>query len=141
MARPEKSRLGEILIQRKLLTPEQIALALEEQQHSGRKLGRVRRLGRVLIGMGYVAEEVIAEALATQLQIPYIAPKHYDIQPEGTPKLPEIHARRYRAILLEENDKAAKVGMSDPTDLNAYDEIARILQREIEIAVVTESQL
>ena len=141
MARPEKARLGEVLIQQKLLTQEQLNLALEEQKHSGRKLGRVRRLGRVLIGLGYVTEEVIAQALATQLQIPFIDLKHYNIKPEVTPKLPEIHARRFRAILLEENDKTARVGMSDPTDLNAYDEIARIMQREIEIAVVTESQL
>ena len=76
-----------------------------------------------------------------QLQIPFINLKYYNIKPEITQKLPETQARRFRAILLEDNPKAFKVGMADPTDLNAYDEIARILKREIEIAVVTESQL
>ena len=141
MARPEKVRLGEILLLQKVLTQEQLVLALDEQKHDWRKLGRVRRLGRVLIGMGYVTEEVIAGALAAQLQVPYIDLKHHHIKPEVTLKLPEIHARRFRAILLEDNDRTVKVGMADPTDLNAYDEIARIMQREIEIAVVTESQL
>ena len=141
MIRPEKPRLGEILIQQKILTQEQLAHALEEQKHSMRNLGQSRGLGRVLIEMGYATEEVVAQALARQLQLPYIDPRHYNIRLEVTQKLPEIYARRFRAILFEENDKTAKVGMADPTDLNAYDEIARILKREIEIAVVTESQL
>ena len=41
MARPEKVRLGEILVQQKLLSEEQLGLALAEQKRSGRKLGRV----------------------------------------------------------------------------------------------------
>ncbi len=135
MARPEKIRLGEILVQQKLLTAEQLKLALEEQKRSGRKLGRV------FIEQGYVTEEEISEALAKQLQIPYINLKYYNIKPEVTQKLPETQARRFRAIVLEDTPKALKIGMADPTDLNAYDEIARIVKREIEIAVVTESQL
>ena len=135
MAKPEKVRLGEILLQQKLLTPEQLKLALEEQKRIGRKLGRV------FIEQGYVSEEQISEALAKQLQIPYINLKYYNIKPGVTQKLPETQARRFRAIVLEDNPKAFKIGMADPTDLIAYDEIARILKRDIEIAVITESQL
>ena len=135
MARPEKVRLGEILVQQKLLTAEQLKLALDEQKRSGRKLGRV------FIEQGYVTEEEISEALAKQLQIPYINLKYYNIKPEVVQKLPETQARRFRAIVLEDNPKALKIGMADPTDLNAYDEIARIVKHDIEIAVVTETQL
>jgi MSHA biogenesis protein MshE len=66
MARPEKVRLGEILVQQNLLTQEQLGLALAEQKRSGRKLGRV------FVEQHYVTEEQISEALAKQLQIPYI---------------------------------------------------------------------
>jgi len=135
MARPEKVRLGEILVTQKLLTPEQLKLSLDEQKRTGRKLGRV------FIEQGYVTEQEISEALAKQLQIPYINLKYYNIKPDIAQKLPETQARRFRAILLEENPKATKVGMADPTDINAYDEITRIVKRDIEIAVVTESQL
>ncbi len=135
MARPEKVRLGEILVQQNLLTSEQLKLALDEQKRSGRKLGRV------LIEQGDVTEEEISEALAKQLQIPYINLKYYNIKPEVVQKLPETQARRFRAIVLEDNPKALKIGMADPTDLNAYDEIARIVKHDIEIAVVTETQL
>ena len=81
--KPEKARLGEILVQQKLLTQEQLKLALDEQKRSGRKLGRV------FIEQGFVTEEEISEALAKQLQIPYINLKYYNIKPEVTQKLPE----------------------------------------------------
>src|SRR5688572_10925939 len=135
MPRPEKVRLGEILVQQKMLAVDQLKLALEEQKRSGRKLGRI------FIEQGYVTEEEISEALAKQLQVPYINLKYYNIRSEITRKLPETQARRFRAILLEDNGASMKVGMADPTDLNAYDEIARLLKRDVEIAVVTESQL
>ena len=41
MGRPEKVRLGEILVQQKLLTEEQLKNALEQGKRSGRRLGRV----------------------------------------------------------------------------------------------------
>ena len=55
--------------------------------------------------------------------------------------LPEAQARRFRALVLDECDGRLRVGFTDPTDLAAYDEIVRIVRRDIEQAVVTESQL
>ena len=135
MGRPEKVRLGEILIQQKLLTGEQLKAALEEQKKSG------RRLGRVVIEKGYVTEEQISQALARQLNVPYLNLKQYNIKREVTLKLPETQARRYRALVLEDAGRTYKVGMADPTDLVAYDEIVRVLKRDIELAVITESEL
>jgi MSHA biogenesis protein MshE len=135
MGRPEKVRLGEILIQQKLLTEERLKLALDEQKKSG------RRLGRVVIEKGYVTEEQISQALARQLNIPYISLKHYNIKREATAKLPETAARRFRAIVLEDAGRTYKVGMADPTDITAYDELVRILKRDIDLMVVSESEL
>ncbi|MES2564754.1 MAG: GspE/PulE family protein, partial [Pseudomonadota bacterium] len=141
MPRPQKIRLGEILVEQKLLTPEDLTLALEEQQHGGRQLGRVRRLGRVLIEKGWVTEDKLAVALASQLGLPHIHLNTFEINAQVVEKLPEILARRFRAVVLEDAGRTYKVGMSDPTDLNAYDELARLLGREIEVVVVTESEL
>jgi MSHA biogenesis protein MshE len=135
MARPEKVRLGEILVQQKLLSEEQLGLALAEQKRSGRKLGRV------FIDSGYVTEEQIAGALARQLNIPYINLKFYNINPELVRLLPETQARRFRALVLEQRDSGMLVGISDPTDLFAYDEIARIVRQNIELAVVNETEV
>jgi MSHA biogenesis protein MshE len=135
MARPEKVRLGEILVQQKLLTEEQLGLALAEQKRSGRKLGRV------FIESSYVTEEQIAGALARQLNIPYINLKFYNINPEVVRLLPETQARRFRALVLEDRKGSLLVGIADPTDLFAYDEIARLVHQNIELAVVNETEV
>ncbi|MHB0925571.1 MAG: GspE/PulE family protein [Gallionellaceae bacterium] len=135
MARPEKVRLGDLLVQQKLISLDQLKIALEQQKSSGRKLGRV------LTDNAFVTGEQISEALARQLNIPYINLKYYNIDPERVRLLPENQARRFRAIALEERNGALLIGMADPTDLLAFDEITRIVKRDIDVAVVTEEQL
>ena len=135
MARPEKVRLGEILLQQGLLTEEQLRQSLEEQKRTG------RRLGRVFIDAGFVTEENICQALARQLKIRFVDLKTFDVKRELVLKLPEAQARRFRAILLVDAGSTYEVGMADPTDLFAYDELTRLLRRDIQVAVVAESQL
>jgi len=135
MARPEKVRLGEILVQQKLLSEEQLQFALSEQKRTGRKLGRV------FVENGFVTEEQISSALAKQLNIPYINLKFFNIRPETVRLIPETQARRFRAIALEERPGGLLVGMADPTDLFAYDEVSRTLRRGLELAVVNEGEL
>jgi MSHA biogenesis protein MshE len=135
MARPEKVRLGEILVSQKFLSQEQLNLALEEQKRSGRKLGRI------FVEQGFVTEDQISEALARQLNIPFINLKFYNLKPEVVRLLPETQARRFRAIIMEVRGNSVLVGMVDPTDLFAYDEIARVVKRDINLAVVNESLL
>ena len=96
MTRPEKVRLGEILVQQKLLSEEQLGMALAEQKRSGRKLGRV------FVEHGFVTEEQISGALARQLNIPYINLKFYQISSDLVRLLPETQARRFRALVLED---------------------------------------
>jgi len=135
MKRAEKIRIGDLLVSEKLLTAEQLATALETQKRSG------KRLGRVFVEQGYVTEEQIAEVLARQLAVPFVNLKFYNLNAELVRRLPEAHARRHRAILLEDRKSTLLLGMADPTDLFAQDELARILKREIDFAVVVESLL
>ncbi|MDP2961794.1 MAG: GspE/PulE family protein [Sulfurimicrobium sp.] len=135
MAKPEKIRLGEVLIQQNLLTEEQLKQALAEQKSSGRKLGRI------FIENGFVTEEGIAEAIARQLQIPFINLKFYNTNADLVNKLPETQARRFRALVLEDCGATLLLGMADPSDLFAYDELSRLLKRDIDLAAVAESQL
>jgi len=135
MARPEKIRIGNLLVQEKMISQEQLSLALEQQKRSGRKLGRV------LIENGFATEEAISEALAKQLKIPYLNLKFYNINPSVARTLPEMQARRFRALLLEDKGDSYLVAMADPTDLFAYDEISRLLKRDIELVLVNENQV
>jgi MSHA biogenesis protein MshE len=135
MARPEKVRLGEILVQQQLLSQEQLQFSLLEHKKSG------RRLGQVFVENGFVTEEGIGRALAKQLQIPYINLKTYNLTPAVVQLLSEMRARRFRAIVLEDRGSSMLIGMADPSDLFAYDEIARLLKKDIELAVIGEEAL
>jgi MSHA biogenesis protein MshE len=135
MAGPEKFRLGDLLLQQKLISEEQLAYALEQQKHVGLKLGRV------LVDNAFVTEENLSETLAKQLNFPYIDLKHFQLKPELVRLLPEDQARQFHAIVLDDRNGMLLVGMADPTDLNAADEIARIVKSGIDVAVVTEGQL
>src|SRR5688572_29973693 len=105
MGRPEKVRLGEILIQQKLISDEQLKSALDDQRKSG------RRFGRVVIEKGYVTEEQISQALARQLGVPYVTLKQFNIKREVASRLSETQARRFRALVLEDGGKSYRVGM------------------------------
>ena len=135
MARPEKIRLGDMLVQQNLVTADQLKLALDEQKRSGRKLGRV------LVESNYVTEEGISKGLARQLGADFVDLRQFQAKPELIKLLPETQARRHRALVLSERAGMLVIGMADPTDLTAFDELARVLKREIDLAVVTESQL
>src|ERR1039458_8829792 len=132
MGRPEKVRIGEILVQQGLISADQLSKTLEEQKRSGRKLGRA------LVERGFVTETQISEALAHQLQIPFSYVRNFSTGAEPMRKLPEAQARRFRALVLEDRGNTYLVGMADPTDLFAFDEISRLLRKEIELAVVSE---
>ena len=137
MARPERIRLGDFLISQGLLTEAQLKQALEEQKLTGRKLGRI------FIDSGFVSESHIARALGRQLQAPFIDLMGFELKPDLIQLLPESTARRYRTLVLDQDQPHGTllVGFADPTDLGAFDEVARTLGREITLAVVMESQL
>ena len=135
MPPPQKIRLGDLLIQQGLLTEEQLKSALEQQKLTGRKLGRV------FVDSGFVTEEGISQALARQLRIPFVDLRDFKPQPELLKLLNEAQARRYRALVIGEDGGMLRVGLADPTDLQVYDDVSRIVRREIDIVVVTESQL
>ncbi|MBI5909195.1 MAG: type II/IV secretion system protein [Betaproteobacteria bacterium] len=133
--RPRKIRIGDLLIANKIISQEQLNTALADQKKSGRKLGRV------LIENGFLSEDQMLNFLSQQLNIPYIDLKRFNYKAEIVRLIPEVHARRFRAIVLEDKPDGLMVGMADPTDIFAYDELARVLRRPLRLAVVKETEL
>lgn len=133
--RPKKIRIGDLLIAHKVISQEQLNAALTDQKKSGRKLGRV------LVENGFLSEDQLLQFLSQQLNIPYIDLKRYHYKPETVRLIPEAHARRFRAVALEDAREALLVGMADPTDIFGYDELSRVLRRPLRLAVVKESEL
>ena len=131
----KKIRIGDLLVQNKIISEGQLQGALAEQKKTGRKLGRT------LIELGYLTEEDLLGFLSRQLDIPYVDLRAFQFKPEIVRMLPETHARRFRAVVLEETPNDFLVGMADPTDIFGYDELARILKKSLRLAVVKEADL
>jgi MSHA biogenesis protein MshE len=130
-----KVRLGDLLVDKKLISEAQLMEALAEQKRSGRKIGQV------LIENGYIQEEVMLQTLSAQLKVPYVDISTFELNPALVQRLPETAARRYRSLVLKETPDGLLVAMGDPTDIFGYDEIARILKKPVLLAMARESDL
>ncbi len=133
--RKKKIRLGDLLVESGAISGQQLLEALGEQKKVGLKLGKM------LIHLGFLDEAKLMEVLSQQLRIPYVDISHHEFNEQLVQKLPETLARRFRAIILQETDGVYQVGMSDPMDIFAYDEICRVLNQQVRQAVVRESDL
>lgn len=130
-----KVRLGDLLVQNNLINETQLQSALSEQRKTGRKLGAT------LVSMGLVEETQLLELLSQHLKVPLINLSDFKVNANAVRMLPEIQARRYRALVLEDKGDYLLVGMSDPADINAVDDLSVKLPKPIEVAVVSEKQL
>lgn len=131
----QKIRIGDLLVKHGVITDDQLGSALTRQKKTGSKLGNT------LVEMGLVTAQQFHEFLADQLNLPFIDLKHYSYNAETIRLLPETAARRFRAIVLSQDGPQLLVGLADPTDLHAYDELSKILKKQLRLAVVYESEL
>ncbi len=130
-----KLRLGDLLVENKIISQAQLDEALVDQKKSGRKLGQI------LVENGYMREDALLSFLSQQLNVPFVELAHYKFEPQVVKLVPEIVARRFRAVALKDKGSAILIGMADPTNIFAYDELARVIGRTIDIAVVREQEL
>nr|AFF60291.1 MshE [Aeromonas veronii bv. sobria] len=137
MAQPRlKMRLGDLLVQEQIISDDQLQLALQQQRQIGRKLGTT------LIDLGFISEVQLLQFLARQLDVPFFDLNNLTIDAAAVPLLPEVQARRYRALAVNLTDDKVTVAMSDPADLSALDAVAALLSPRIMVlAVAREGQL
>lgn len=135
MSRQQKVRIGDLLVQKGLISDDQLMKALEEQKRSGKKIGKA------VVDLGLVTEAQLLQALADHFGYPYVDLIRFKLNNDLILSLPETKARRFRAILLSEQPDGYLVGMADPLDLLAIDELQRTLKRPVHPAFVKESDL
>jgi MSHA biogenesis protein MshE len=131
----QKIHIGQFLLDKKLITQAQLDFAISQQKLSGEKLGRV------FVDLKYIEEEELLHLLAQQLHISYVKLKDFQLREEIVNLIPEFYARHFRAIVLNKEAEEYLVGMVDPQDLVAYDEISRLLKSPIKIALIREEEL
>jgi len=132
---PKRIRLGDLLVAQQLISQGQLDQALSEQKNTGLKLGRQ------LIELKFIDENSLLGLLSRQLDIPFIELKQFSFDRDLVASLPETLARRYRVMILREDDDGFLLGMSDPTDIFGIDELQKVISKPIKPAVVRESEL
>lgn len=135
----ERKKLGEILIEQKIINEEQLnkALKFQEQNHC--------LIGEALIKLGYATEEQVAIALSKQLGIPYASIQNQILKPEKNQGLENLIDEKfardnYVVPLFVENDLIA-IALADPTNLILLDNIRAKTGMEVQTFISTKSQI
>jgi len=110
-------RIGQILIEKKLITKDQLADALKIQKE------KKERLGELLVNLGYISKDSLLEALSIELNIPAVHLPRTKIPPEVIQMVPRKMAERYCLIPVSVAGNTISVAMSDPVNVNAVDDI------------------
>ncbi len=134
--RPKKKvRFGESLVATGVISAEQLQQALALQKNNGQKLGRT------LVELGAISESDLHRSLASHLGVDFIDLSLANLNVKTILLLREVHARRHRALVLQSDEQGLLVGMANPTDIHAYDELCRLLKRPLRLALVNEADL
>ncbi|EOV5436043.1 GspE/PulE family protein [Vibrio parahaemolyticus] len=131
-----RKRLGDLLVEEGIVSEDQIQQALSAQRSTGQKLGDA------LIDLGFITEKQMLEFLSQQLGLPLIDLGRAPVDADAVQILPEVHARRLRAMVVVRNGDTLRVAMSDPADLFTQESLMNLLgEYNLEFIIASERQL
>lgn len=138
MARYNKIRLGDCLIQKGMLTDEQLQQALIKQKEDG------SRLGETIVSMGFVSENDMIDVLVEQLGIEYVDVRKIKIDESVARILKEDFMRKNSLIPIGYDPllpNVLKVAMADPMDIIIIDDISIITNMQVDPVLSTKAQI
>jgi type IV pilus assembly protein PilB len=128
-------QLGELLIERGILTQAQLDKALVVQQE------RRGLIGEILVELGFAKEEDIAQALTAQYGFPYLPLSNYDINPEIINIVPGRVARQYLLIPIDKIGNNLTLAMSNPLNVQAIEDVELLSGCNVQTFVSTSSDI
>jgi len=134
MAKPKK-KLGDLLIENKVINYAQLQEALRVQTQTG------DRLGRVLISLGYLTEQDIANVLEVQLGITQVKLGNTVLTPSIMQLIPETLVRQHRVVPLEKEGNVLTVAMVDPLNVVVLDDLQIATGCEIKAVLAQEQEI
>ena len=130
-----KKKLGELLVDNGLIDAMQLQEALERQRQQG------KRLGDILLEMGIVTEDRLADTIAGQLDVERLDLYNTYIDAAAARLIPIEVAKKYIAIPIYEREGRLYVAMSDPRNMFALDDLRLITQKTIRPMLATRSEI
>ena len=126
-----KKQLGELLVERGVITRAQLEKSLEVQKEKG------GLIGQILVVLGYAKEEEIAQALTVQYGFPYLPLQNYELNKDLVRLIPENVARQYNLITVDKIGDTITVAMSNPLNIKAAEDIELLTKCNVQIFVST----
>ena len=128
-------RLGEILIERKLITSEDLDRALELQKERGDKIGKT------LVDMGFVAMRDVLAALAEQLDVPLVTIEGPPVVSPETETLSPRFLRQFRCLPVGREDHTITLAMADPLDVETIATVKSCTGLKVKSALAAEQEI
>jgi len=127
--------LGQVLLDRNLITGEQLDFAVAHQRTTN------RRLGQVLLDLGFTTPDAVLGALAIQLGVPATRLNGFTVSPAAVQSLPEKVARTHLAVPLKKIGQMLQVAIACPNDLLALDDLRFASGCQIQTFVALEDEI
>jgi type IV pilus assembly protein PilB len=129
------NRLGEMLLNAKMISAQQLKKALEYQQNTG------GRLGEIIEKLGFIKEETLVEFIAQQQELKIVDPQAV-VWPEGLiKKIPQSLIEKYTFLPMTKHEDILTIAISDPTDYEAIEEIQLFTNMRVEVVLAHRSAL
>jgi len=128
-------QLGELLIERGVITKKQLEHALNAQKEKG------GLIGQVIVSLGYASEEAIAQALTVQYGFPYLPLDNYEIDLDVAKIVPENVASQYCLVPIDKIGSNLTIAMSNPLNSLAIEDIELISGLCVQIFVSTATDI
>jgi len=126
-----QKQLGELLIERGLITKQQLEKALSVQKDKG------GLIGQILVVLGFTKEDEIAQALTVQYGFPYLPLQNYELNKTVVQIIPENVAKQYCLIAIDRIGDTLTVAMSNPLNLKAVEDIELLSKSNVQVFVST----
>ncbi|MBM2825919.1 MAG: type secretory pathway, ATPase PulE/Tfp pilus assembly pathway, ATPase PilB [Dehalococcoidales bacterium] len=123
--------LGQMLVEAKLLTEQQLDHIKEVQAKDGSKIERI------LLQERLITPQQLAFFTSLQLRIPFVNLRKEGVRANAVALVPEPIARKYNAIPIDVSDNTLVLAMEDPSDIQAIEELATLTRKRIEPVLST----
>ncbi len=132
---PKISLIGQVLLEKKLISEEQLKDALSEQKKGG------GLLGDILIQKGFISEDKMCQALASQSDLCYIPLERYKVPKDILKLMPADLAVKYCCLPIDRIGDVLTISMADPFNQKAINMIETIIHCKVVSVIGTKTQI
>lgn len=129
----QKKRIGTLLLEKKLVTQEQLEWALLKQREN-KKL-----LGEILVEAGFISEDVLCKMLALQFGVPFIQENDINVNPELFRMVPDnlIKMRKFVPLKLDTRNEILTIIISDPNNFVLLDHVKNVMRYHVKYVLAS----